>query len=365
MHNFPLYCKHHNIKEANYGEPGDNGGNGGSWAPDKATVTPDGVSHPGTEYRIVHTGNPRDPEETFRVIHAETKAVSEEKVGTSIQDKAIIYGPVANGTKLSWALYENDFDPETAKPLEEHADYATVTAEQEETARKDGKVEILGPEFKTDRVATYNWVLSLKRPVRADEPGDDTDKDGDGIVNDKVEDTAIFTDTLGRAKETTEILLVTTQAQENAQANKPFHDTALIQGNVVAGTQIEFELWERAEGDDVSKDKLVTTTDRVTLKGGETQVDSPDVTVMFNGDYYWVEKVYRPTDQTNPESPVEDTPFHVGERRLPNESVTVTGGLAKTGVAIGGIAGLSALLAMGGCALAMSKRRRPRGQHAA
>ena len=89
-----------------------------------------------------------------------------------------------------------------------------------------------------------------------------------------MEDTAIFTDTLGRAKETTEILTVTTKAQENATANKPFHDTALIQGNVVAGTQIEFELWQRAEGDDVSKDKLVTTTDRVTLKGGETKVDS-------------------------------------------------------------------------------------------
>lgn len=351
-----------------YGEPGDNGGNGGSWAADEPTVTPDGVSHPGTEYRIVHTGKARDPEETFRVIHAETKAVSEEKMGVAIQDKAIVYGPVAKGTKLSWALYENDFDPETAKPLEEYADYATVTAEQEATARKDGKVEILGPEFKTERIATYNWVLSLKRPVRADEPGDDTDKDGDGIVDDKVEDTAIFTDTLGRAKETTEILTVTTKAQENATANKPFHDTALIQGNVVAGTQIEFELWQRAEGDDVSKDKLVTTTDRVTLKGGETKVDSPDVTVKFNGSYYWVEKVYRPTDQSNPDSPVEDTPFHVGERRLPNESVTVTGGLSQTGAAIGGAAGLAALLlGLGGGTVAWNKRRRrdPRGRHAA
>ena len=211
-------------------------------------------------------------------------------------------------------------------------------------------------------------MLSLKRPVRADEPGDDTDKDGDGIVDDKVEDTAIFTDTLGRAKETTEILTVTTKAQENATANKPFHDTALIQGNVVAGTQIEFELWQRAEGDDVSKDKLVTTTDRVTLKGGETKVDSPDVTVKFNGSYYWVEKVYRPTDQSNPDSPVEDTPFHVGERRLPNESVTVTGGLSQTGAAIGGAAGLAALLlGLGGGTVAWNKRRRrdPRGRHAA
>ena len=92
-----------------YGEPGDNGGNGGSWAADEPTVTPDGVSHPGTEYRIVHTGKARDPEETFRVIHAETKAVSEEKMGVAIRDKAIVYGPVAKGTKLSWALYENDF----------------------------------------------------------------------------------------------------------------------------------------------------------------------------------------------------------------------------------------------------------------
>lgn len=344
-----------------YGQPGDNGGDDGTWAPSKPTVTPDGVKHPGKEYRIVHTGQKRDKEETFRVIHAETKAVSEDKVGATVVDKAIVHGPVAKGTTLSWSLYRDDFDPKTAKPLETHEDYATISAQQAETARKTGRVEIPGPEFKTDRVGAYNWVLSLKRPEKADEPGDKSDPDNDGL-KDTVEPDAIFTDTLGNAKETTQILEVTTSAQSKAQANVWFHDTALIKGHAVAGTQVEFELWRRAYDRNgrllpVEQDKHVLTTSRVTLNGGETSVDSPNVKVAVNGDYYWVEKVYRPTDQTNPKSPVEDQPFHVGAKRLPNETTVVRGGLPATGVA-GLAAGLMGVLLLAGLGLAVAHSRR-------
>ena len=410
-----------------YGEPGDNGGDGGSWAPDKPTVTPDGVSHPGESYRIVHTGKRRDKMETFRVIHAETKAVSEEEVGKTVRDQAIIYGPVARNTKLSWSLFEHIDDKQ---PVEAYEDYHTITADEAETARVKGVVSILGPEFKTEKVGTLIWQLALKRPLKVDtqcvtdtdgstgnsSTGTGTGKDdcsnntgtgngncstgtgsntgngstgtgkddcsngtstgngncstgtgsntGNGSTttnkdNDCLSDTTekdyFFEDTIGHARETTQIVRVTTRAVTKAKANTWFHDTALIEGQIVKGTQIGFDLYLRVKGDDASKDKHILSTDRVTLQGGETTVDSPNVKVAYNGDYYWVETVYRPTDQDHPTNGQVEL-FHTGQRRLPNETTRVWGGLAQTGMRFSAVfAGVLGILAAG--ALAIARRR--------
>lgn len=337
-----------------YGQPGDNGGDDGSWAPSKPTVTPDGVSHPGREYRIVHTGQRRDKEESFRVIHAETKAVSEEEVGREVNDQVIITGPVAKGTIVSWDLFDAD---DTDNPIESYRDAVTVSAEQARTAYEKGSVTIDSPKFKTQKTQTLIWQVSLKRPQKAEEPGDDTDSDKDGLV-DKGGEELFFTDTIGHARETTEILKITTKAVSKARANHPFHDTALIEGRVVKGTEIVFQLYRRTENtDDVSKDKLVLTTDKVVLKGGESEVDSPEVRVAVNGSYYWVESVYRPKDQDHPTNGQVEL-FHRGKPRLPNETTIVWGGLPGTGVyppAIMAAGGLTALMA--GAWFALRRRR--------
>ena len=76
--------------------------------------------------------------------------------------------------------------------------------------------------------------------------------------------------------------------------------------------------------------------------------------------HYWRERlIYHKGEEDEHE-------VSYGKARVKDETVIVKAKpLATTGIAVGGVAGLSALLALGGCGLALSKRRRPRGQHAA
>jgi hypothetical protein len=118
------------------------------------------------------------------------------------------------------------------------------------------------------------------------------------------------------------------------------YDTATI--NCQKAATIAYQLWKQSNGDDITKDVLITTTGTVDINGRH-EVKSPKVTVTETGTYYWREVVYgtpeNPGDNT-PCVPGDNTPdkpcnpvLEYGKPRLPNESVDVVpeGTLAHTG----------------------------------
>ena len=192
----------------------------------------------------------------------------------------------------------------------------------------------------------------------------DTDAEVDGDDTDpQTVPSAFHTDLARVEEETAYIVKVTTTASTHeATVGDKIHDTAHVTGTIPGdGWCIEFEYWEQADGDDTSEDKLVTTTECVAVTPGENpDVDSPEITADKAGTHYWRERlIYHKGEEDEHE-------VSYGKARVKDETVIVKAKpLATTGIAVGGVAGLSALLALGGCALAVSKRRRPRGQHAA
>ena len=284
-----------------------------------------------TDNKVIQTGKSRDPRESFAVIKADSEAQVERGVKQTLQDTVTIYGPVKEGTMVSWKLYRRtiqprDADEETQAPngMELAANFDTpshgavlITAEQAKEAKETGKVTVKSPESDRAQVGEYHWVFALTAPKKNIDP---TTYEGDGTIVKPVKDdndmytTAhlddfdkstpdtldpFFEDLAYEPHEVTQVINAVSKAQKYAYINKDFYDTVMFEGHVVKGTQVEWDLYKQADDEgtsDVSKDTKILTTDRVVLGDGQMTVESPKVQVKEVGTYYWVHRVYSPVE---------------------------------------------------------------------
>lgn len=284
-----------------------------------------------TDNKVIQTGKSRDPRESFAVIKADSEAQVERGVKQTLQDTVTIYGPVKEGTMVSWKLYRRTIQPRDADEetqasngMELAANFDTpshgavlITAEQAKEAKETGKVTVKSPESDRAQVGEYHWVFALTAPKKNIDP---TTYEGDGTIVKPVKDdndmytTAhlddfdkstpdtldpFFEDLAYEPHEVTQVINAVSKAQKYAYINKDFYDTVMFEGHVVKGTQVEWDLYKQADDEgtsDVSKDTKILTTDRVVLGDGQMTVESPKVQVKEVGTYYWVHRVYSPVE---------------------------------------------------------------------
>ena len=349
-------------------------------------------------------GAAREPSETIHIINAKSATDEVIEEGGRLHDRVTINGPVVEGTMIGWSIYNTGDGAADADTLVEQwntpQDGAyVITAEDAAKAAKDGKITITSPKaYEKGKAGDRPYfVFSLTGPRRGKDgrpvkPA--KDKDGvytmdhlmtDGLLpigsepqvdgDDATPETvpaAFYIDPARTPSETGSVIRITTTAStHNATVGDRIHDTAHITGYVPEGYCVKFEYWQQNDGD-VSNDKLLTTTDCVTVPAGATSVDSPEITADKEGTFYWREQLIpvKPEQPTGPDSDKPNkptTPVTYGKPRVPDETVSVHP-LASTGVGADLFAGLGLLLLGAGtvmCLAGAKRRRRMIGRHSA
>lgn len=337
--------------------------------------------------KVLKYGAAREPSETIRIIDAKSKTTPVVDEQDSVPDKVTITGPVAAGTMVSWQIKRisdggADYD-EVMQSWNTPKDGAVIiTDEQAKEALENGGITVESPRrFQGKAGEDYYFEFSLTSPKRAEDgtPAKAVkDKNGvyttehlesNGVLpigEEKVDGdetepqtspTPFYTDRSRVDDETMRFIKITTTANtHNATVGDKIHDTAHITGHVTEGYCAKFEYWQQNDGD-AGNDKLLTTTDCVTVPAGATSVDSPEITADKSGTFYWREQLI----PVKPEQPTG--PVTYGKPRVPDETVSVHP-LAKTGVGVLPLIGGAVMLMGAGLALTLGERRRTnRGRH--
>ena len=339
--------------------------------------------------KVLKYGAAREPSETIRIIDAKSKTTPVVDEQDSVPDKVTITGPVAAGTMVSWQVKHisdggADYDEVMQSWNTPKEGAVIITDEQAKEALENGGITVESPRrFQGKAGEDYYFEFSLTSPKRAEDgtPAKAVkDKDGvyttehlesNGVLpigEEKVDGdetepqttpTPFYTDRSRVDDETMRFIKIATTANtHNATVGDKIHDTAHITGHVTEGYCVKFEYWQQNDGD-AGNDKLLTTTDCVTVPAGATSVDSPEITADKEGTFYWREQLI-------PVKPEQSTgPVTYGKPRVADETVRVHP-LAKTGIGvlplIGGIVilmGVGLVLTLGG------RRRTNRGRHMA
>lgn len=339
--------------------------------------------------KVLKYGAAREPSETIRIIDAKSKTTPVVDEQDSVPDKVTITGPVAAGTMVSWQIKRisdggADYD-EVMQSWDTPKDGAVIiTDEQAKEALENGGITVESPRrFQGKAGEDYYFEFSLTSPKRAEDgtPAKAVkDKNGvyttehlesNGVLpigEEKVDGdetepqtspTPFYTDRSRVDDETMRFIKITTTANtHNATVGDKIHDTAHITGHVTEGYCAKFEYWQQNDGD-AGNDKLLATTDCVTVPAGATSVDSPEITADKSGTFYWREQLI----PVKPEQPTG--PVTYGKPRVPDETVSVHP-LAKTGVGVLPLIGGAVMLMGAGLALTLGERRRTnRGRHMA
>ena len=338
--------------------------------------------------KVLKYGAAREPSETIRIIDAKSKTTPVVDEQDSVPDKVTITGPVAAGTMVSWQVKHisdggADYDEVMQSWNTPKEGAVIITDEQAKEALENGGITVESPRrFQGKAGEDYYFEFSLTSPKRAEDgtPAKAVkDKDGvyttehlesNGVLpigEEKVDGdetepqttpTPFYTDRSRVDDETMRFIKITTTANtHNATVGDKIHDTAHITGHVTEGYCVKFEYWQQNDGD-AGNDKLLTTTDCVTVPAGATSVDSPEITADKEGTFYWREQLI-------PVKPEQSTGLVTyGKPRVADETVRVHP-LAKTGIGvlplIGGIVmlmGVGLVLTLGG-----RRRRTNRGRH--
>lgn len=340
--------------------------------------------------KVLKYGAAREPSETIRIIDAKSKTTPVVDEQDSVPDKVTITGPVAAGTMVSWQIKRisdggADYD-EVMQSWNTPKDGAVIiTDEQAKEALENGGITVESPRrFQGKAGEDYYFEFSLTSPKRAEDgtPAKAVkDKNGvyttehlesNGVLpigEEKVDGdetepqtspTPFYTDRSRVDDEIMRFIKITTTANtHNATVGDKIHDTAHITGHVTEGYCVKFEYWQQNDGD-AGNDKLLTTTDCVTVPAGATSVDSPEITADKEGTFYWREQLI----PVKPEQPTG--PVTYGKPRVAGETVRVHP-LAKTGIGVLPLIGGILILMGAGLALTLGGRRRRtnRGRHMA
>lgn len=355
--------------------------------------------------QTVKYGAAREPSETVHIIKAESTTDKVIEEGAKLYDKVTITGPVVEGTMISWKVLNTGKGDATTDQTVASWDTPAngayiITADDAAQALKNGTITVTSPKAYVNGKAGDRpyFVFSLTSPKRDTTTGEpvkpvkdsrgvwtmdhlnvnsilpidqqsveqsEAPVDGDTTVA-QSDPTPFYTDVARNPDETSSIIrIATTASTHDATVGDSIHDTATITGYVPDGYCVKFEYWSQDDSDDVTQDKLTTTTDCVTVPAGATSVDSPDITAKEEGTFYWRERLIPAKDKDKPTDQVKTITY--GQPRVPDETVKVAP-LAKTGVSIGGVIGLfgALLLVSGGSMLLsnMTRRRRYAGHGA-
>lgn len=321
---------------------------------------------------VVKYGDPRDLKETFRVINSvsSTTRVVEEGSSQGIVDTVTINGPVAPGTMVTWTAYKKGDDPSKDTPVVKYDTPATgayvISEKEADVALKAGKYQIQTTRVYKDAKAGDNlyWIHevyapqknedgTIKKPVKGSDGAYTTDH---LVVGKEGKLQPIFVDKARVEAESVNVVKVTTKTAPTAVVGDKIHDTAIIEGDIPNNDYcVSFEYWSQDGSPDISKDKLVTTTDCVPVPAHAREVNSPEITAKDKGIHYFREGLLPHGDKNNPVS--------YGKPRVPGETVNVKPKpLPQTGAVTGVFVLLSvAFVGIGGVLLYTVRNKSMRG----
>lgn len=258
-------------------------------------------------------------DETVQIIDATTKTKPLGHVGEKFHDTVLLQGRVPEGSQADATLYRQVDGDDSSK------DEEVLTTKR--TTLSEGQAFADLEDVTVDKVGVYYWREHVYVPTKHT-----TSADHDKKV--EVEKTPTITGKPRVSNETVNVVNVTTTTHRLEESGTKLQDKAKIEGDVVDGSYIIFTLWKQSDGDDSSKDEKVFTSDKVMLKAGQKEADSPTYEVKETGTYYWRESIYNPvedtdippcvppTGNTDKDHPC-DTPVHTEKPRTPGETTDV------------------------------------------
>lgn len=258
-------------------------------------------------------------DETVQIIDATTKTKPLGHVGEKFHDTVLLQGRVPEGSQVDATLYRQVDGDDSSK------DEEVLTTKR--TTLSEGQAFADLEDVTVDKVGVYYWREHVYVPTKHT-----TSADHDKKV--EVEKTPTITGKPRVSNETVNVVNVTTTTHRLEESGTKLQDKAKIEGDVVDGSYIIFTLWKQSDGDDSSKDEKVFTSDKVMLKAGQKEADSPTYEVKETGTYYWRESIYNPVEDTDippcvpptgntDEDHPCDTPVHTEKPRTPGETTDV------------------------------------------
>lgn len=258
-------------------------------------------------------------DETVQIIDATTKTKPLGHVGEKFHDTVLLQGRVPEGSQADATLYRQVDGDDSGK------DEEVLTTKR--TTLSEGQAFADLEDVTVDKVGVYYWREHVYVPTKHT-----TTADHDKKV--EVEKTPTITGKPRVSNETVNVVNVTTTTHRLEESGTKLQDKAKIEGDVVDGSYIIFTLWKQSDGDDSSKDEKVFTSDKVMLKAGQKEADSPTYEVKETGTYYWRESIYNPVEDTDippcvpptgntDEDHPCDTPVHTEKPRTPGETTDV------------------------------------------
>ena len=258
-------------------------------------------------------------DETVQIIDATTKTKPLGHVGEKFHDTVLLQGRVPEGSQADATLYRQVDGDDSSK------DEEVLTTKR--TTLSEGQAFADLEDVTVDKVGVYYWREHVYVPTKHT-----TSADHDKKV--EVEKTPTITGKPRVSNETVNVVNVTTTTHRLEESGTKLQDKAKIEGDVVDGSYIIFTLWKQSDGDDSSKDEKVFTSDKVMLKAGQKEADSPTYEVKETGTYYWRESIYNPVEDTDippcvpptgntDEDHPCDTPVHTEKPRTPGETTDV------------------------------------------
>lgn len=258
-------------------------------------------------------------DETVQIIDATTKTKPLGHVGEKFHDTVLLQGRVPEGSQADATLYRQVDGDDSSK------DEEVLTTKR--TTLSEGQTFADLEDVTVDKVGVYYWREHVYVPTKHT-TSDDHDKKVE------VEKTPTITGKPRVSNETVSVVNVTTTTHRLEESGTKLQDKAKIEGNVVDGSYIIFTLWKQSDGDDSSKDEKVFTSDKVMLKAGQKEANSPTYEVKETGTYYWRESIYNPVEDTDippcvpptgntDEDHPCDTPVHTEKPRTPGETTDV------------------------------------------
>ena len=242
----------------------------------------------------------RDEAETFRVF--KVTSTSAEKLWTSnqrhVQDILHVEGTMPRGSAYTVEIWTTD---DKGNSLKKVAESTKLTLDKDVTDA-DIKAPVMD---NPGKAGSYQFRFRIWSPDNLGgdpdiDPGnvilDDSWNQGDGYANRN-----LIYEGVNVPAEHFEIVKITTRVAGTANIHSykgenyvnvthptRVGDHADIEGRMLDGYKLGFELYRQDSGKDASKDTLVATIQPVDLHAAQTALDSALTSLDKPGDYYWV-----------------------------------------------------------------------------
>ncbi|AYY14650.1 hypothetical protein EF847_20095 [Actinobacteria bacterium YIM 96077] len=219
------------------------------------TPVPFSLTEAGQTERVV-VENLKGPDVT-------TQATAEQYVGLPIHDTADVTGHVPDDSVLTFELYGPSDEPACEDP---------IFSSEEITLSESGEYQ-MSDHYTPTEPGTYYWIEELTS--------------ADGQVLSRGECGAD-----GEVTDVYDVPDVSTQAVPDQLVGEPITDTAIVSGDVIEGTAVEFELY--GPSDEPTCEDPIFTSEQVDVPEAGEYPMTDSYTPSEAGTYYWVEHLIAP-----------------------------------------------------------------------